>query len=373
MNFLIKIFNFILISFVCLATSFAQNSFKYKSIPTEFNFYSLSSRNQSVTLDKILLNGLSVEETTKRLQEFIDNNSEIILPNREIIVHKSGITVGDNKTVIFQRHTLLRIEPNDLEKYGVINIVNSKNVKIYNANIRGDRNTHKGIKGEWGQGIYIVGGHNILIENFRIVDCWGDGIYVGRHANIVSKNVSIINGVVDNNRRNGISVTSADGILMQNVTAANSNGVDPQQGIDFEANGSLDEINNIEMNNIVTYNNNKVGLMISIHKMTSKKNNTNKAVNIKAKGFKDVGSKITGLLIAQIPSHFKSLSGKIQFENIEVEGNPRPIIIRQNDQDDFIINLKGVNIVKPTNINFHNKELLRIHQKKKNIIISTKQ
>src|SRR5690606_8951521 len=77
MNFLIKIFNFILISFVCLATSFAQNSFKYKSIPTEFNFYSLSSRNQSVTLDKILLNGLSVEETTKRLQEFIDNNSEI--------------------------------------------------------------------------------------------------------------------------------------------------------------------------------------------------------------------------------------------------------------------------------------------------------
>ncbi|GEM62182.1 hypothetical protein SF1_01640 [Sphingobacterium faecium NBRC 15299] len=337
-------------------------------LPSSFNTYDVYKikNYKSSELDNLLKVNLTVEQRTKKLQEYINKNSEVILPNNEIVVSKGGLNLGDNKVLIFQKNTKLRIENNDLENYGIINIIGSTNVKVLNAYIIGDRYKHYGNKGEWGHGIRIMGGKNISVENFYIENCWGDGIYIGKNKGVTSSDVNITNGVVMNSRRNGISITSIDGLRMQFVTAAFSNGTDPQFGIDFEANNSTDEMNNINLSNIVTYYNAKGGMMISFNKMASKAK-VSKIINFDVTDFTDVGSKDIGLLVAQISNNFKSLNGKMTFNNINVEKNLRPIIIKKNDINSFHINLNKFNIINPTNRNFTNKEFLRVHKSKNNV------
>ena len=74
------------------------------------------------------------------------------------------------------------------------------------------------------------------IDGLTIKDTGGDGIYVGAASDSWSQNVTIKNVVVDNAYRNGISVISIDGILIDNAVIVNTGGTLPQTGIDFEPN-----------------------------------------------------------------------------------------------------------------------------------------
>lgn len=364
-------FKFITISLILFWTNVVLAQDK---IPTEYYFYNNSfNKNMTSPLEKKITKNQKTEESTIIIQEYIDNNNEVILPNKEIYISKKGLFLKDNNTIIFQNNTKLIMESNDLERYGVINVINVKNVKIVNPNIIGDRKSHKGIKGEWGHGINVLGSNDVTISNFNISNCWGDGIYIGRDKNKYSSNITLKNGIVYNNRRNGISITSVDGLLMNNITSAFNQGTSPQYGIDFEANDSRDEMNNVKLNNIITYYNKNGGMMISFDRLNAKGSKTiTKEVNFNITNFKDIGSYNTGLLIAQITSGFKNIKGGITFNGLEVEENLKPIQIRRNEWDHFLINLNDVNIKNPLNKNFHNKELLRVTKERKNVKINFK-
>lgn len=361
--------------FVIFITSLSSLLGQTKQIPAVYNFYTPNKgeSGQSSILDSRIRSDMSVTEVTAILQKFINQNSVIVLPDREIVVSPTGISLGDDKTLIFQKRSRLRIQSNSLEEYGIINIIDSRNVKIYNAHLIGDRYQHESSKGEWGMGIRILGASNVLVDNFYIQQCWGDGIYIGRNKDIVSQGITIKNGVVIDNRRNGISVTSINGLNIEKVTSAYTNGTSPQFGIDFEANNAGDEMNNIVLNDIVTYYNNNGGMMLSFDRISKKsKNRTIKEVNFSITDYKDVGSKDVGILIAQITKGANDLKGKITINGIEVVQNRRPILIRRNELSKFKIVLSGVNIKAPVNKNFHNGELLRVHKDKTNVSIRLK-
>src|SRR5699024_1807793 len=111
-------------------------------------------------------------------------------------------------------------------------------------------------------------------------------IYVG-HSGTHSQNINIKGGVVDNNRRNGISITSVDNLSMQEILVANSNGTNPQTGIDIEPNSSNNEINNITISDVTTFNNYNNGVLVHLNKLPGK---IRKEANIKINGFRDVSS-----------------------------------------------------------------------------------
>lgn len=344
-------------------------------IPNKYDFYNnLSiSNNLKTPLEDMLNKNASVEYNTKIIQDYIDSNNKIILPNKTIYISKKGLFLKSNSTIIFQKKSRLVIEGNNLEKYGILNVIDVKNVSIVNPYIIGDRDNHTGHKGEWGHGINILGSENVSIQNFNISNCWGDGIYIGKQKNKYSKNVSLERGIVYNNRRNGISITSIDGLSMKKVTSAFNRGTNPQFGIDFEANDSRDEMNNIFMEDIITYYNKNGGMMISFDRMNAKSSKTiKKNVNFTINNFKDIGSKNTGLIIAQITSGFKSINGKIIFNGLEVEKNLKPIQIRRNEWKDFMIILNDVNIKNPLNKNAHSNEFLRVMKNRRNIKINLK-
>lgn len=325
----------ILISFFVVKAS-AQN-YNYISIPDSLrmkvkldkeNYHIDSALDLTIYLPSNYVKDAS-EDYTEYIQKGINEHSNIIFPNFPILINDNGLDFKDNTIVYFQDNSELILKPSNKRSYQMIRVHNKKNITIYSPTLRGDRKKHFGdAGGEWGMGISIRGSENINIIDFDISDCWGDGIYVG-HSKTFSKNISINGGVIDNNRRNGISIVSVDKLLVQNVLLANSNGTNPQTGLDIEPNNIDDEINNIVLKNLVTFNNYKNGILVHLDKLPSK---VQKRTNIEIDTFRDILSgravRVSGAYNGDKKN--KPLKGKVLFRNITLDESKNESVFNKN-------------------------------------------
>jgi parallel beta-helix repeat protein len=139
----------------------------------------------------------------------------------------------------------VKLVPNDYKSYNIIQ-AKGENISINgNCTIIGDKHTHIGTEGEWGMGINLRGAINTIVSGLTIKDCWGDCIYVGGN----SQNVLIEKCRLDHGRRQGISVTKADGVTIRNTTITNVGGTAPEFAIDIEPN-RRDSVDNILIENV---------------------------------------------------------------------------------------------------------------------------
>ena len=112
-----------------------------------------------------------------------------------------------------------------------------------------DKHTHLGTDGEWGMGLRFAGAVNASVSGLTIKNCWGDCIYVGGN----SKNVLIERCLLDHGRRQGISVTKADGVTIRNCKISNVSGTNPQYAIDLEPNAN-DTVDHVLIENVEVVN-----------------------------------------------------------------------------------------------------------------------
>lgn len=210
---------------------------------------------------------------TEFLQKALDENRSVILPNFPLMINDEGLKVKSNSVIIFNEKTKLIKSKTDKSNYDIIRIGNVNNVKIYFANIEGDRYEHITNKGEWGMGIGIWNSKYVQLISPNIKYCWGDGIYINN-----SDNISISRAVTNNNRRNGVSIISGENIMIDNLLSANNNGTAPKAGIDIEPNNNNERIKNVTLKNIITYNNFQ-GILISLY-FLSGQNDKNVSINV---------------------------------------------------------------------------------------------
>lgn len=344
-----------LLIYILISISFHSNGqidmeFVYKEIPEGFIFETF---NPEVIKENNGINGISkknsVKENTALLQVYINENKIIVLPDMPIIISVEGLTIPANRKLIFQKNTTLQIEDNDLAEYQLLRVHDVSNVQILNARLLGDRQGHFGTTGEWGHGISIRGSSNIYIIHFHISDFWGDGIYIGRMGDTPSTNINIKNGICDNNRRNGISLTSGKGIAILNTTVSNSNGTLPMYGVDIEPNTNIDYIENVKISKLRSFNNQEGGLLISLNKL---KGNDNKNVSIIINDFIDRDSSI-GLRIGQIQQN-TNINAQTEIKGITLDNNrDRPIRINSIRNPNIIFVMSGLKILNPKN-RYHN-------------------
>jgi hypothetical protein len=163
----------------------------------------------------------------------IKNKITIGNGNYYVTAYKDGeacLKINSNTELVVNGNILLI--PNDLKKCHIIN-VSGNNIKISgNGMIKGDKHTHTGKSGEWGMGINLSKAHHIKLYGLNISDCWGDCIYVGNE----STDIEICNCKLDNGRRQGISITSADTVYIKDCVISNVYGTAPEYAIDIEPN-----------------------------------------------------------------------------------------------------------------------------------------
>lgn len=157
------------------------------------------------------------------------------------------LALNDNTDLILNGN--IRIVPNDFLRYDIL-IIKGQNVSIRGkGTIMGDKHTHRGDEGQWGMGVRFHGAINSSIIGVTVKDCWGDCIYVGGN----SKNVLIENCSLDHGRRQGISVTKADSVVIRNCKISNVSGTKPEYAIDIEPNAN-DTVDHVLIDNVEVVN-----------------------------------------------------------------------------------------------------------------------
>lgn len=215
-----------------------------KAIALQNNLYAQpfevhENNTEYVTPEQFGAVGDGVTDDTVAFNDALQSTSTLYLRNTTYAINPDiGIQCA-NKTIIGNGATIKALSSGN-QDYKIINIENSTQCYIENLTIIGERNEHTGTGGEWGHGINIYDSLNVTLSNISVKDCWGDGVYIGNASDdtpkVQNKNIKILNCNFSNNRRNNISVISADDFLIDNCTIENCNGTAPESGIDVEVN-----------------------------------------------------------------------------------------------------------------------------------------
>lgn len=293
------------------------------------------------------------EDYTIYLQKAINEHDTLVFPPFPIKVNDNGLVIGSNKVITFLPGSVLLLQPSNKPVYDVLKIAGANNVTLNNPVITGDRDTHIGNRGEWGNGIGVYSSSNITINQPKVSECWGDGIYLGRlkRSPTVNYNIKINKAVLVHNRRNGISVISVNGLALLSPRILNTDGTLPMAGIDFEPNSPFDELKNIEVVNPLTVSNKGAGISLGLKNLYG---GNDKQIDIKITHPTDSGSGIglrtTATLTRRISNEI--VSGTIFVEKpLWVKNNVCPLLVNILDQH---ILLK---ITSPTLVDTRGKKL----------------
>lgn len=181
----------------------------------------------------------------------------VLIPDGTYMIDAlTSVNVASNVTLKLSSGATLKAFPNSSENYSVLQISGS-DVTIVGGTIAGERAQHSGSTGEWGMGINVDGASGTVIDSVTIKDMWGDGIYLANQAS----NTTICSVVADNNRRQGMSIVGADGVVVKSSTFKNTNGTEPKSGIDIEPNSGT-SVSNVDIENSTFTDNAGAGINI---------------------------------------------------------------------------------------------------------------
>ena len=143
--------------------------------------------------------------------------------------------------------TYLRQQPHEKGESIFMSIHKSTNVKITGGNMLGDRYEHDYITNfpnrashENNVMLVVGGSQNVIIDNVSIKDATGDCFVAGssgglryKEGTVYNQNIIIRNCTFDGARRNNISLTDGDGIIVENCSIINAGlGEQPQAYLD---------------------------------------------------------------------------------------------------------------------------------------------
>lgn len=247
--------------------------------------------------------------TSSAWAKFIENTditsyvNQLIKQQKVASIPAGTYKIDANKSIIpkngseikLDPRTRLTVIPTKHGSYRVFQIKNVENVKISGGSLVGDKYTHLGNIGEWGMGIEIRDSKNIFISDMNVDKMWGDAIYVGTNGKNSTYNINLNNIRMNDNRRQGLTITSVNKLLANNIKATNTKGVKPASGIDIEPNNGSMVLKNIVLKNIKTLGNQGSGIQIGLSKYDS----STKPVSITIENHQDSNSE-HGLLLGAI-------------------------------------------------------------------------
>jgi len=198
------------------------------------------------------------------LQQFFDRAGILLLlPGRYNISVPTLHLRGD--TILVADGAEIHQMNDALTDYGIFAVESVQNVAIHGACAVGNRNICK-LAGEHGHGFRVRSSRNIIIINSSSVDNFGDGFYIGQLANTgeihpASTSVVLEHCLADNNRRQGLSITSARDVKIMNCTFTHTQGTAPESGIDIEPNANQN-VENILIRDCTLMGNARMGISL---------------------------------------------------------------------------------------------------------------
>lgn len=142
--------------------------------------------------------------------------------------------------------------------------------------------------GEQRHAVFMINSADVRIRNLRAIDSGGDGFYIGRDtaAGTHCKRIRIEGCYAGNNRRQGMSIVSAEDVWVNDCAFEGTTGTDPQCGLDIEPNDGQDVLRNINVRGLRTSSNSGGGILVALRALATAAGNT---VSIDIDGHVSVG------------------------------------------------------------------------------------
>lgn len=222
--------------------------------------------------------GFDKDDATQALQNAIDSgvpqlivgnmgsdwiiNKPIRLVSNQQIIFEDGVVVQAKKGMFKDKKVSL-FEAEAIHDFALIGQGNVT-FRMHRADYDNRRLYEKS---EWRHGISLRDCSNVVVRGLTVVETGGDGLYLGASAKGFNKNVLVENCTFDRNYRQGISVISAEDVMVRNCKLNNTAGTAPQAGIDFEPNGSSQRIVNFVLENCEFVGNTGNGVVFAIREL----------------------------------------------------------------------------------------------------------
>ncbi len=173
-------------------------------------------------------------------------------------------------------------------------------------------------RAEWRHCLQLRGATNIEVHGLTLASSGGDGLYLGTGTGgSTNRNITIKDVICDDNYRQGISVITAENLLIEDTIMRNTFGTPPQAGIDFEPNNPGERLVNVVMRNCLTENNNSYGYVLAISPL----NATSEPISMRFENCRSVGDAGQGFGYHAGGSIETAVDGLVEFINCSVEGS----------------------------------------------------
>ena len=212
-------------------------------------------------------------DDTKAIQAAIEaaagtKSSTVLVPAGTYMVdvdYKRTLKLKSDMTLKLAPGATLKAFPTDQPRYAMLWIKDVSNVWVIGGTFYGERDQHKGKGGQYGYGIRIGGSgehdtKHITVIGVTAKKMWADGFNVFN-----ATDVRFCSVTADANRRQGMSVAQADGLLVANSVFKNTSGTRPSAGIDLEPAQPEQHIRNVRILESKFINNTGAGIIASAH------------------------------------------------------------------------------------------------------------
>ncbi|MBN1294761.1 MAG: right-handed parallel beta-helix repeat-containing protein [Candidatus Latescibacteria bacterium] len=270
--------------------------------------------------------GFDEVDATEALQLAINSGAKkVIVPNMGSEWIVCPIQLHSDLEIVFEKDTVVTAKKGEfkgrgdclLRGSGISNLILSG----YGATLRMQKDDYMSDeyeKAEWRMVIGLYSCNNVRIQGLTLKDSGGDGIYLGVTGDtLYCSNVHIKDVVCDNNYRQGISVISAENLLIEGCTLKNTWGTPPAAGIDLEPNHAGERMKNCLIRNCVFENNEGAGILAYLRPLSSQSED----ISIRFEGCRVTSAKGSGIIVGAIKDD--GPMGIIEFDNCTVDNTAK--------------------------------------------------
>lgn len=276
------------------------------------------------TVKSAPLNSESLIDDTEYIQSLLDSSGNVItIPAKETawVVRPLTLMNKENKSIIFEPGCILIAKKGEFKGKldQLLSIRNCKNINIkgYGAVLKMHKRDYwksEYEKSQWRHGLSVYNTSNLTVEGLKIQSSGGDGIYIGQSGGIesVCKNITLKHLTIEDNHRQGISVISVNGLLLENCSVFGTDGTLPKAGIDFEPNDDAYGFTNVVLKNCTFQYNKGPGILIYLNNLSEKSKPFDMSIENCFSSYNGLG-----LSVMKIPN---GVSGKLILKNTNING-----------------------------------------------------
>jgi len=284
------------------------------------------------------------DNATTALQSAINSGA------KQVIVDNIGhdwivdpILLTDNQEIVIGKDVTITARKDSFKglRDSLFSAIGKKNIKIRgmgNSVLQMNKTDYQDPAqykpGEWRHTMNLLSCENVEISNLTLKSSGGDGIYIGvnygdANAQKYCKNITIDNVICDNHHRQGISVISAENLLIRKSVFKNTSGAPPMDGIDFEPNAASERLVNCTIEDCEFSNNASVG--IELYHVNLTKASEPLSIYVKKTSIR---GNMTGTIINSVNKiNNQPVCGTVTFEDCLIENSSSPALIIKNQPE----------------------------------------